>query len=201
MILARRHVRTWNPQAAHFAVNLPVSVGGAAITIFRGWAAVNASIDGVDFRFVNTHLETQVAPPVQEAQAQELVALFGAETRPIALVGDFNSAANVFQTESYAMLTGAGFIDTWTARHRRDPGHTCCHAPDLRNAVASFDQRLDIVFWRDRFSQRTGRIAGGVRVDVVGEEPSDRTRSGLWPSDHAGVVATLRVPERELARR
>jgi hypothetical protein len=27
----------------------------------------------------------------------------------------------------------------------------------------------------------------------VGDEPQDRI-GGLWPSDHAGVVATLRLP-------
>jgi hypothetical protein len=26
---------------------------------------------------------------------------------------------------------------------------------------------------------------------VIGEEDADRTPSGFWPSDHAGVVATL----------
>jgi hypothetical protein len=28
---------------------------------------------------------------------------------------------------------------------------------------------------------------------VVGDDPTNRTRSGLWASDHAGIVATLRV--------
>src|SRR5439155_15689452 len=28
-------------------------------------------------------------------------------------------------------------------------------------------------------------------ADVVGDELPDRTPSGLWPSDHGGVVATL----------
>ena len=30
-------------------------------------------------------------------------------------------------------------------------------------------------------------------ADVVGDELNDRTASGLWPSDHAGVVADLRL--------
>jgi len=33
-----------------------------------------------------------------------------------------------------------------------------------------------------------------VAADVVGEESADRTPGGLWPSDHAGVVATLASP-------
>jgi hypothetical protein len=30
---------------------------------------------------------------------------------------------------------------------------------------------------------------------VVGDQPGDRTPGGLWPSDHAGLVATLRIPK------
>src|SRR5437588_779369 len=33
-----------------------------------------------------------------------------------------------------------------------------------------------------------------VRRGVVGDRPADRTASGLWPSDHAGVAATLLTP-------
>ena len=32
-----------------------------------------------------------------------------------------------------------------------------------------------------------------VKTRVVGNRPADRI-SGLWPSDHAGTVATLRLP-------
>jgi hypothetical protein len=33
-----------------------------------------------------------------------------------------------------------------------------------------------------------------LKATVVGGHRSDRTSSGLWPSDHAGVVASFRVP-------
>jgi hypothetical protein len=29
---------------------------------------------------------------------------------------------------------------------------------------------------------------------VVGDQVENRTPSGFWPSDHAGVVATLKLP-------
>ncbi len=193
VILARADVHAVNPQSANYAVNLPVSIGSVPFTILRGWASVEATIADVTFRFVDTHLETQVAPPIQEAQASELIGILASENRPILLVGDFNSAANVFQTRSYGLLTAAGFVDAWAQKQPRDPGLTCCQAADLRNAQSTLDQRLDIVFWRDGFSARTGRIVGGVHVDIVGETPADRTASGLWPSDHAGVAATLTV--------
>ena len=32
-------------------------------------------------------------------------------------------------------------------------------------------------------------------VHVVEDKPNDRTPSGLWPSDHAGVFATVRLPK------
>jgi hypothetical protein len=32
-------------------------------------------------------------------------------------------------------------------------------------------------------------------VNLIGDTPADFTPSGLWPSDHAGVVATLTLPE------
>ena len=194
VILARSGVTTSNPQAASYTVNLPVSVGGTTVLILRGWASVDAEVAGVKFRFVDTHLETQVAPPVQEAQAAELIGLLRAEAQPVLLVGDFNSAANVFQTRSYDLLRGAGFVDAWAQKHPRDAGLTCCEAPDLLNPTSDFDQRLDIVLWRDAPGGAIGRIAGGVHLDIVGEAPSDRTASGLWPSDHAGVAATLTVP-------
>jgi hypothetical protein len=40
-------------------------------------------------------------------------------------------------------------------------------------------------------------LRGGIEVrdiHVVGGSPSDRV-DGLWPSDHGGLVATLRIPK------
>jgi hypothetical protein len=32
-------------------------------------------------------------------------------------------------------------------------------------------------------------------VRLVGNAPRDKTPSGLWPSDHAGLAVTLRIPD------
>jgi hypothetical protein len=64
-------------------------------------------------------------------------------------------------------------------------GNTWQHAPDLRNKAVNVTRRLDLGLVRDGFC--------ALDADVVGEELTDSTPSGLWPSDHAGVVATLRV--------
>ena len=60
----------------------------------------------------------------------------------------------------------------------------------------AFHERIDFVLFRD---PKLGAIRGpfdALAASIVGNAPSDRTPSGLWPSDHAGVVATLRVPNR-----
>ena len=53
----------------------------------------------------------------------------------------------------------------------------------LDNPVSKLDERIDYVFVRD---------ADVRECRVVGDQPEDRTRpGGIWPSDHAGVVARI----------
>jgi hypothetical protein len=83
---------------------------------------------------------------------------------------------------AYGILRRAGFVDAWT----RGGGLTCCHAVELHDPNPTLTKRVDLVLTKRGFRS--------LRIDVVGEEPADRTEGGLWPSDHAGVVATLRLP-------
>jgi len=194
VILARGDVEVENPRSGIYQAAVPVF--GGSLFIVRGWTAVDATIAGTRVRFFNTHLETP--PPadgaVQVAQASELIELIGGSDRPTFLVGDVNSRADGQGTASYGMILDAGFVDAWSQARPREAGFSCCHDEDLRNAEPALDERIDIIFYRDALTTATGRIAGGVHVDEVGEEPGDRTPSGLWPSDHAGVVATLTLP-------
>jgi len=44
-------------------------------------------------------------------------------------------------------------------------------------------------------------IAGSMTVEIVGVEQEDRTpTNGLWPADHAGLVAALRLPAGQVRR-
>lgn len=194
VILARSDVTTWNAQGANFTARIPLTVlGQPAGSLVRSWASVMASAAGNTFRFVSTHLEVQAAQVIQVLQAQELLAMLAAAPTPVVLVGDFNSAADGSQTPTYGMITSAGYVDSWSQRYPRDPGFTCCHSVTLMNPVPNLDQRIDIIF-TSGLSGASGQIVGGVHADIVGDEPDDRTASGLWPSDHAGVVVTLSVP-------
>jgi endonuclease/exonuclease/phosphatase (EEP) superfamily protein YafD len=101
----------------------------------------------------------------------------------VVLVGDFNSAPTGMTTMSYATVAG-GFTDAYAKVNPGQPGFTCC--TDIAAATSMPSSRIDIVFYR-----------GGVTaqaVEIVGVDPAKRSPAGLWPSDHAGVVASLQVP-------
>lgn len=171
---------------AQVSFDLPT---GATYTQRRGWLSVDVEARGAQFRFVTTHLEPEslVAEvnAVQEAQGAEVLAGPANTTLPVVYVCDCNSRADGTGTATYADALAAGFADAWLERERHDPGLTCCQAEDLRNPVSLFDQRIDLVLVRGRAHVR--------QIQTVGGAQEDRTPDGLWPSDHAGVVATLQL--------
>lgn len=59
------------------------------LAVKRGYAAVDATVGGVTYRFVNTHLEA-FSEEVRVAQTRELIDNLSDETLPILLLGDFN---------------------------------------------------------------------------------------------------------------
>jgi len=104
---------------------------------------------------------------------------------PTIVMGDFNlDVDGPFSADD--VLVDAGFTDAWTATHPGEPGYTCCQAEFLLNDPSTLSARWDVVL------SRNGLLA--VDAEIVGEEPADRTPSGLWPSDHAGLVVTF-APE------
>jgi hypothetical protein len=181
---------TWsNLQIQQFGV---ISTGLSPvgpITSPHGWASIDVEYRGRGFRFVTTHLDA-VSPSVQLAQASELVRTAGATTLPVIFAGDFNATADSSIDPSfpaYQAIINAGFADAWPIKRAPDPGFTCCQAPDVLNAISLLNHRIDLVLFRGGF--------GVADIGLVGNTPADRTPSGLWPSDHAGVVATLRIPD------
>jgi endonuclease/exonuclease/phosphatase family metal-dependent hydrolase len=185
-MLARTDERTAdlklsNAQAGTYPTALHLNTVAGPITAPRGWVSVDVKIRGKSFRLVTTHLEA-FSPLVRTAQAAELLADPADTTLPVVAVGDFNSGPGT-DFGAYDTMLAGGFSDAWPGAN--GAGLTCCHATDLHNP-SPLTKRVDLVFTRGGFET--------VSADVVGEEPGDRTASGLWPSDHAGVVATLRLP-------
>lgn len=196
VILVRSDVGTANPAHARYGAFLPLSLGGIESGLYEGWSAIDATVGGHTYRFVSTHLEIQQLEPLPVLQAQELIGLLQDQTGPTIVVGDFNSDVygkdSSAASPSYGMMTAAGFSDAWmrgSASPASPPGLTCCQSGDLLNPRTGFNQRVDFVFAR-------GLPAGArpVARQVLGDRPGDRTTSGLWPSDHAGVVVTFQIP-------
>jgi endonuclease/exonuclease/phosphatase family metal-dependent hydrolase len=190
-ILARNEpddLKLSNLQIQQFGIKLTGATPVGPITIARGWASIDVKRHGRSFRFVTTHLDA-VSPPVELAQAMELVRSAGATTLPVIFAADFNSTADSSLDPSFPAYQGiinAGFADAWLIKRAPDPGFTCCQAPDLHNATSLLNHRIDLILFRGGF--------GVADIKLIGTTSADRTPSGLWPSDHAGVVATLRIP-------
>jgi endonuclease/exonuclease/phosphatase family metal-dependent hydrolase len=126
---------------------------------------------------VDTHLETSAA--VNAAQAAELVAAIGVDL-PVVVAGDLNSAPG---ERAHGVLVSAatGLRDAW-AEAGSGPGPTCCHDAAVRDPAALPARRIDLVLVRGPIVVRSATVAGA--------DPS-AMRDGRWPSDHAGVAATL----------
>src|SRR6516164_4386659 len=156
------------------------------ITIHGGYVSVDAIVRGRPLRFVSVHLIPN--PGTILAHTHELLQLAAnTTTLPLVFGGDFNTTADDPSNPSYVIyqtLTNAGLTDAWNPRR---PGPTCCQDPSLLNARSKLDQRVDLILLRGAFAVEN--------INLIGSKPSDRTPSGLWPSDHAGIVATLAGPE------
>jgi endonuclease/exonuclease/phosphatase family metal-dependent hydrolase len=187
VILARADNRDFtlsNTNGAQFAAKLPLTTPFGPISIPRSWVSVDVTFDkGEKARIVSTHLEP-LSPIIQGLQADELLNGPGKTHLPVVFIGDFNSNADGTGTQTYTKLKNEGFIDAWTIKGK-GIGFTCCQADDLLNQDSSLTKRTDLVMFRGDFKVKN--------IGLVGNSPNDRTISGLWPSDHAGIVATLKL--------
>ena len=153
----------------------------------RGWVGVDARVGGRSFRFVSTHLEAYDPAIGDRQMAQLLRGPLASKRRTSILLGDFNSApvggnANDRSARrtgnAYHRAIRAGFVNPLPRRA------TCCFAEDLRQTNDPLNTWIDHIVVRPR-----ARVLRSVRL---GARPSERI-GGLWPSDHAGIAATLRL--------
>jgi endonuclease/exonuclease/phosphatase family metal-dependent hydrolase len=197
-ILVRAGVRFRDPRHGRFAAHIPLDLLGTTSGLYRGWCSIEATVDAQTFRYVNSHLEAE-SPDVNLAQAHEMVGLLQKESDPVVWAGDFNADANA-GAATYRLVTGSGFTDLWPLAHPRDLGLTNGPADGVGALNAEgvlvpypslvFDARIDLVLLRDR----NGRLHD-VRAATFGTERSDRTASGLFPSDHAAVGMVFELPK------
>jgi endonuclease/exonuclease/phosphatase family metal-dependent hydrolase len=202
VILVRRNVDVSNVVEQNYATNLSVSLAGRSVEITRGYAAIDAKVKGVTYRFVSTLIEPideTGDDSIQAAQAAELIAALANEQKPVIVVGALFSTPEDADTTSVGQLSASNYVDMWSRRNIPSAGPTCCQDEDLLNEESILSDRHDYIFVRNDLGYLPYSSVGPVsRIDTVGEEPQDKTRSGLWPSNHAGIVARLKVPRLSL---
>jgi len=195
VVLVRGGIAYDNVAEVNYGTYLSVEVPGMPpINILRGYASVDATIGQVTYRFVSTHLESysEEIEFFRLAQAGELLGDLSSVTLPVIMVGDFNSPAPNNQT--YNFLT-AEFEDAWlhNVLPNEGEGFTAPHDYDLLNTTVNLNRRIDLVLVRTPNPHPGSKPIGPVQATVIGDELQDRTAGGMWPSDHAGVVAKLHI--------
>lgn len=181
-----------------FAANLSLGVGGVSFDFDRGYQWADVRAGSQSFRFVNTHLEA-FSSDIALAQAGEMLATATATATDTSTViacdcnsDPLNSSTKPGDTVQhkapYELITQT-FTDQWL---RWAPAHTGWTA-GLNERVdenpPTWTHRIDMIFGRTA----TGAPLGVDRGEITGNELADRdAASGLWPSDHAGVVLRLR---------
>jgi endonuclease/exonuclease/phosphatase family metal-dependent hydrolase len=164
------------------ALTVPAGALEVEATLDRGWSAARCTVRGAPgarFSFVDTHTEAY-DDAARDIQRDELLGTLTDQTGTVVIVGDFNAVPGTIGMPE-------GFVDAWVAAGHPSEGPaaaTCGQAGDLSNAESTLRDRIDYVWVRGAEVRSATRI--GVR-------PEDRTPAGLWPSDHAGVVAELEL--------
>ena len=201
VILVRGDVDYWNTSTASYNTNIEETVGGIPLEFTRGWAAADVDVRGSVYRFVNTHLEVRSAPgsgfrAVQAAQMQELMMILSEETRPVILVGDFNSSptdvpgvyedpeyGDIPYVPPYQIASAYGYLDAWNLIFCSRDGYTSGFDEYVSDPTAELTSRIDLVFIKPQ-----DRPIWWVTGTVTGDQWFNMTPGGLWPSDHGGVV-------------
>lgn len=198
MKAADGHVKTVASGGDQYDTQLTVSLAGQTVPVPRGYAWVDVRLDGRLFRFVDTHLEA-FSSTIALAQAAELLTGPAGEPGVTTIIAcDCNSdplsgEKNDGRTPHYApyrLITQAGgFTDTWLAQPDPGPGFTSGFSETVNDPDASaIDHRIDMVFARTAPGDRLTVLGG----EVTGVQPEDKDPvTGLWPSDHGGVVMRL----------
>jgi endonuclease/exonuclease/phosphatase family protein len=181
-----------------YDAGLELELADVTISFVRGFAWVNAKVDGKKFRFITTHLEA-FGSQIALDQAQELLSGPAAGRGHKIMVGDFNSdplngmdSGGAPHWAAYRAVRAAGFFDEWLKWMPAEKGWTSGLSETVDDdSPAGFDHRIDFIFARSG----AGKAFPVLNGDTTGDRLRDRDpATGLWPSDHAGVVLKLKFP-------
>jgi endonuclease/exonuclease/phosphatase family metal-dependent hydrolase len=194
VVLTRREIGISNVRTGNYAAHVSLTLAAGTVDLIRGWVSVDLTEGGRTARFVASHLEPQeTSLPLQLAQSSQLISMLADSPHPVVIASDLNTdPLDPAPLTSYDQFRTAGFQDAWLSRvdMKHDAGFTCCENPDLRNPEPVLTKRIDLVLVRPDGKAHRSTIKP-VDVTLFGDQPAERTVTGLWPSDHAGVLATL----------
>jgi Endonuclease/Exonuclease/phosphatase family len=188
--LTRGDISISKVRSQNYVNNFSFVFFGTTLTLLGGWASVDVNVQGNTVRFISTHMDG-FSQSVRTLQAREIVVGPMNTNLPVIFSGDLNA---VNTDPSFAVFASAGFGDSWAQVNPGNPGLTCCQVVQngaivdvINNLISSLQQRVDHVLIR-------GDVQASSAI-LVGADPSSHTASGLWPSDHAGLVATIGVAQ------
>jgi len=205
VLLVRSHagVEVENHGGGSYVARLPVNLAGLDFSVLRGYAWADLRKRGTLVRVITTHLES-ISSDLALAQARELLSGPGRADRPMVIACDCNSdplnsnvkvGDHVAHYEPYRYITGSGWTDEWLQLPASvGPGWTSGLSELVNDATpAGFDHRVDMIFGRGTpdvsIRASHGEVTG---TTLAARDPG----SGLWPSDHGGVVITLALTHR-----
>jgi hypothetical protein len=167
-----------NPQTGRYTHLLSLQTPVVTVTSTAGWASVDITAMDSTVRVIDTHLESRSAS-IAAAQANELLIGPAVTNLAVVVAGDLNSGPGT-TADAYGVIAAA-MTDTWSTTKPNDPGLTFpLHGEDFFPYETSPDRRIDLIF---------SRGLRPITDTLIGT--NDFTPSGLYPSDHVGVVARL----------
>lgn len=198
VILKRKgsKVKVLKTGSANYKARYEISLSGVKFTFLRGYTWADAKLGRKRFRFVQTHFESADST-ITRTDAQELLAgPANIKGRPVIVVCDCNSDPEDTDLDSgsersaYQVLTGqAPYAVPGGLRRLFDTGSagSTTFGFDELVKTPTFDRRIDYVFTRSA----KGKPLKVLSSAIVGKTAT--TAGGLHASDHAGVVAKLRL--------
>jgi endonuclease/exonuclease/phosphatase family metal-dependent hydrolase len=189
-LMALSRLEATSVEFTEFAVGgLPQRVQHADYYGQKGYVLAQLSLGNETVALLVTHLHARYAAPgerdeylgIRASQIAELIGRVSGLRCPIVAVGDFNVREGEPEYECLLGLTG--LVDTAAFVNARQA--TVVAANPYVGAGHHGDERIDYVF--------VNEIVKPVAVGRDFDEPPGRY------SDHAGVVATIELPDRQAA--
>jgi endonuclease/exonuclease/phosphatase family metal-dependent hydrolase len=215
-LLVRDDVKDRIIQVGNTEYDATYSIVPTIMTIYRGYTWADFKVQDSVVRLITTHLESiwdENKIPNSALQAQQLVADLKDAKMPVVIMGDFNEQPVASETcptpggakcNAYSTMIEAGFEnaspDAQNPRYFTWGASALLNGPDKKRISAAkkfgnqygFTDRLDYIFTKNAYATVSSKIIGNVWPDGTGVW--DCGKDKCFPSDHAGVVATIELP-------